>query len=274
MIDLLRTDAANGMHALLAGAPEAPDALVLHGLGSLAGEMMSALAAPLLAAGFRVVAVDRPGYGRSRTAADSSPAAQAEWLVEGLRSLDVRPVLVAAHSYGAAVALAYARASTAALRLLLINPFCRPTRPAPVPLLRAAVAPIVGPWVRGALGGPGAGTLVGRALGRCCAPDPTCSALLDLPTAALTQDAAFFAMAGELRAFAGSLDWMDGYEADAVGRTLVVSGADDRVIPSIRHGDWLARRAADVVHRVVDGGHMLHHCRPGAIVAALEELYR
>jgi pimeloyl-ACP methyl ester carboxylesterase len=272
--DPVRWDVGNGMHVLQAGPATAPVALLLHGLGSLAGEMMGALGAPLLARGFQVVAVDRPGYGRSRLCAGSSPAAQAEWLRQGLSALHLRPILVAAHSYGAAVALAYARAAPASLRLLLINPFCQPTRPAPAPLLRAAVAPLVGPWVRSALRGPAADTLVRRALAHCCAPDRPSGTLLGIPTQFLIQEPAFFAMARELRAFNGSLDWLNGPEAAAVGRTLVISGVDDRVIPAVRHGKWLARRAPQVVQHVVRGGHMLHHCRPPCISEALDELCR
>jgi len=72
---------------------------------------------------FRVIAVDRPGLGWSASwgEADSDPAEQARILRAALAQIGVRRPIVLGHSYGGAVAMAWAlqaEADTAALVLL------------------------------------------------------------------------------------------------------------------------------------------------------------
>jgi pimeloyl-ACP methyl ester carboxylesterase len=69
-------------HCVELGPAAAPLALLVHGLGGLAEEISAPLEQPLLAAGFRVLAVDRPGYGASdpQPANAMGPSAQAAWL--------------------------------------------------------------------------------------------------------------------------------------------------------------------------------------------------
>src|SRR3954469_14675590 len=52
-------------YVLEGGRGGSPTVLLLHGLGSLAEEIFTAVGPPLLRSGFRVVAPDRPGYGQS-----------------------------------------------------------------------------------------------------------------------------------------------------------------------------------------------------------------
>lgn len=266
-----RTGPTPRLHVLEAGPPNAPVALLIHGLGSVGQEMMAGLRRGLCQQGFRVVAIDRPGYGFSDAAAETAegPVAQAEWLAERLAAVGIEPRVVVAHSFGAAVGLCLARACRRPAPMVLINPFCRPTRPAPAPMLRAAVAPVVGAWVRAMLFPWAASTLVRRALQRACAPRRPTRELEAMSPHLLARSAAVLAMAGELRRFNGDLAWLAGRNLSAMPRTVILTASDDQVIPATRHGGWLAAQLPDAEHHTTTGGHMLHHAKPELVQAAV-----
>jgi pimeloyl-ACP methyl ester carboxylesterase len=154
--------------------------------------------------------------------------------------------------------------------LLLVNPFCRPTAPAAVPLLRLALAPVVGEPVRRRLAPAIATGLVRWSLASACAPDPVPPAARALPCRTMAQESAVLAMAAELGAFTADMACLPRYRARVQSRILALSGAQDRVIEGEAHGAWLASRFG-AEHRVTPGGHMLHHTRTALLVAALRE---
>src|SRR4051812_23839407 len=91
------------------GRQDAPTLLLLHGLASTSREIFAAVGPPLLESGFRVVAVDRPGYGGSDALPGrAGPAAQSVWLARLVSMLRLNIDVVVAHSFGAAVTLLWA----------------------------------------------------------------------------------------------------------------------------------------------------------------------
>jgi len=89
---------------------EGPPLLMLHGLGSMVEELALSPLFELAAARYRVIAVDRPGYGYSSRPRGRwwGPQAQAALFHRLLGELGIeRPVLLG-HSFGALVALALA----------------------------------------------------------------------------------------------------------------------------------------------------------------------
>lgn len=121
MVSVLRSEAphppaARAFHGLADGGRVAyveggagPPVLLIHGALTNLDDM---LAGPfeILAREHRVIAFDRPGHGEStRTRmADASPWRQAEILHQAALALGVRRPVVVGHSFGGAVALAYA----------------------------------------------------------------------------------------------------------------------------------------------------------------------
>jgi len=258
-------------HCLEDGPPGAPTVLLIHGLGGLAQEIAAPLSAGLRQSGLRVLAIDRPGYGHSdpRPAEEMGPAGQAAWLLTVLDTLQVRPTLILAHSFGAAVALWLACAlGPSAPRLVLVNPFCRPTPPARAPLLRLSMAPGVGRIVRRRVAPPLSNRLVRWHLCHACAPDPPPVELQVLPPRIVMQESAIMAMAAELRAFNADEARLPD-ERDHLRQPIVaLTGASDRVLAGAAHGAWLAANFACVEHRAAPSGHMLHHTRPELVMAA------
>ena len=266
-------DRGRRAHCLDLGARDAPAILLIHGLGGLAQEVSAPLAEPLVAAGLRVIAVDRPGYGLSDPAPPEAmgPAAQAEWMAGIVARLDASPAVIVGHSFGAAVALCLARQLPAS-GLVLVNPFCRPTPPAAAPLMRLAVAPAIGPLVRRKVAPALAQPLVGWSLAHAFAPGPLPPTLRSLPVRVMTQESALLAMAAELRRFNDDVARLPECAHSLAIPAVALTGAGDRVIEGHAHGRWLAETFPNVEHRCERGGHMLHHARPDLVTEAVLRL--
>lgn len=89
---------------------EGPPVVLIHGASGNLRDWTFDIA-PMLAKTHRVVAMDRPGFGyseRPETAGAWRPAAQAMQLREAALEMGVKKPVVVGHSWGAAVALAWA----------------------------------------------------------------------------------------------------------------------------------------------------------------------
>jgi pimeloyl-ACP methyl ester carboxylesterase len=120
------------LHVVEAAAqgPKRGVVLLLHGASGNHADMTLALAQPLTALGFRVIAVDRPGHGWSERIFHrhaSSPARQAELIRVALARRGVEEAIVVAHSFAGVVALAMALDAPEFTRaLVLLAPVSHP----------------------------------------------------------------------------------------------------------------------------------------------------
>ncbi len=114
------------VHAQIMGS--GPDLVLLHGSGSNLRDMTFSLA-PKLAENYRVIIFDRPGHGYSShlNPAGASLVEQADLLVRASNQLGAEKPIVMGHSYGGAVALAWALHHPDALSALV--PVAAPSHP-------------------------------------------------------------------------------------------------------------------------------------------------
>ncbi len=111
------------MHYLDPAPQHAEAVLLLHGLGSTAASWQAQLVA-LVEAGFRPIAVDLPGFGKTPYRAPWSPQRAAAATFSLLESLDALPAHVVGISMGGTVALAAALDFPENVRsLTLVNTF-------------------------------------------------------------------------------------------------------------------------------------------------------
>jgi pimeloyl-ACP methyl ester carboxylesterase len=278
---------ADVLHAIAApdGAPplayaqsgRGRDVVLIHGALSQHEEILAALGGALAEA-YRVTAFDRPGHGGSaRAGVTGSPWSQARQLREAARSLGLeRPVLVG-HSFGGAVALAWAaQFAREVAGVVALAPICRPELRLEHLVFAPRAAPGFGPLIAGALSAGADPALL-----------PTLWRAMFLPQAPTARFLEIFPFAE-----AGACAHTEAEGEDAVllnlGLTLlamnaractcpvrILAGDRDVVVANRRHGAWLASWLPDARYDELPGlGHMLHHFAPGRVAEAVRSLAR
>jgi len=255
-------------------AGEGPDVVLLHGAIVERHDLFCALA-PGLAADFRVTAFDRAGHGQSPFYSPTgSPWRQAQAVRAAVEALGLKKPIVLGHSFGGAVALAYALQ------------FADETQGV------VAIAPIAFPemrlehWVFAPRALPGWGPLYDAALR--FGIDPLLLPILrramfwpqapDRPAAQATVSAPFRLDFGPVE---GQDAWLLnlGLAASATRYATcrvparVLAGDRDIVVNPALHAGPLASLLPAAEFRLLPGlGHMIHHFAPAEIVRATLEL--
>jgi pimeloyl-ACP methyl ester carboxylesterase len=249
--------------------------VLVHGVLTAADDMVLALADHL--PGARIIAFDRPGYGRSprRTALDAGVLSQARRLNQALEALEVGSTVLVGHSYGAAVVLAMAMAAPQRVHgVVSLAPLVVPQARLEHLLFGPRGLPVLGGWLSGwSHGGLDQALL------------PILWRAMFLPQAVPASFAASFpfALAGE----AGATGRV-GEDSVAAGPDLltllmlaptlapplhVLGGSADLVVNNRLHGQTLAALAPRGRFTLLPGvGHMIHHAAPQAVAAAIQAL--
>ncbi|WP_297509992.1 alpha/beta fold hydrolase [uncultured Caulobacter sp.] len=268
-----------GGHALAyAEVGQGRPLVLIHGTLTTLDDMALALS-DLLAPGRRLIAVDRPGFGRSGRDRLSGAGifAQARGLWRGLDQLGVERPIIVGHSFGASVAVAMA--------------VLRPAAVAGV----VALAPLVIPeWrlehlIFGPRAWPGSGDLLAATahagLDRGLLPILWRAMFLPQAMPPSMTRAFPFDLAGEAAA-----TMRIGEDCLAVGPELlallarvgaldvpleILGGDSDLVVNNTLHGRLLAALAPRARFSPLPGvGHMIHHAAPEVVAAAVERLER
>jgi pimeloyl-ACP methyl ester carboxylesterase len=259
--------AAGQLSTLQAGAGE--PVVMLHGLGATKASFLPTISA--LSPGFRVIALDLPGFGDAskplRAAYD--PPFFARAVVAAFDSLGIRRAHLVGHSMGGRVALEVAMREPGRLQsLTLMTPslaWRRPRRWAPYlrlvrpelgaiqPMPRVLADPLVRRLVPGALEGWGA-----------VAVDEFLRGFLD-PRGR----AAFYAAARSI--YLEEPAGPDGFWArlgTVRSPALFVWGQSDRLVP-LAFAEHVRRALPDSRHVVLRGGHVPQLEEPAALHAAM-----
>jgi pimeloyl-ACP methyl ester carboxylesterase len=260
------------VHAVVRGA--GPDLVLLHGLSGNARDFTFALA-PRLASRYRVIVLDRPGLGNSDPLPPGADGLepQARHLAQAARLLGAERPVVVGHSYGGAVALAWAVYLPDRLSALVT--LAGPSHPwdTPTPWLhRIAANPIGGALVVPLLTAFVPDSLVERAIADTFAPGGVPPGYADRLGAPLTlRRTAMRANARHRVSVKADIEAMVPlYPGLALPFELLHGSADTTVWFDI-HAVPMARAAPGVrVTRLEGQGHMLQHTAPDAVIAAID----
>jgi len=257
---------------------EGPPLVFLHGNGSMIEEVQRSGLLERLARDYRVIVIDRPGFGHSERLRDRAWTArtQARLLREALRELGVeRPILVG-HSWGVFVALRMALEDPHYVRsLVLASGYYFPTPRLDVLLMSQPAMPVVGPLMRYTLSPVLSRLIYPLLLRRIFGPAPVSAGFRDFPVWMALRP-------GQLRAAAAESAMMIPTAATPGPRfaelrmpVVLIAGEGDRVASARWHsGRVHARIPYSELRLVPQVGHMVHHSAPDEVVAAVESAAR
>lgn len=269
-------DPERSLYAAMAGAGE--DIVLLHGAMTTHRDWLDGPFGALARLG-RVIAIDRPGHGRSRRPRFSGdPRLQASQIREGLRALEVeRPVLVG-HSFGCLCALAYAELFPDEVAgLVLVAPLAFPEwRPLEHGIFAPRATPLFGPaWAKMTPG------VVDRAMLELIhrvmflPASPSEQWRRNYPWAQILAQASMVANAEDSATVhplssEGVLDLRSIHTP-----TRIISGTADVVVAESRQAGLLQATLPDAAHVRIEGaGHMLHQSHPEAVIEAVRDMVR
>jgi pimeloyl-ACP methyl ester carboxylesterase len=253
-----------------------PPIVLIHGAGCNLEDMRLALG-ERLAARHRVILVDRPGMGWSwrKDQRDSSPAYQADVLCAVLDRLSVKRAVLVGHSWGGALAVAFALNHPARLAgLVLLAPPLYPFPRTAKWLYTLFAKPVLGWLCAHTLALPLAALFIGVGLGAAFLPQlPPRRYVRRTAAMLLLRPATFLANACDvagLRLF--QADEASRYSALA-GPITIVTGSRDLIVAPRGHAMVFAAAVPQAKLVVLPGiGHMLHHAAADRVVDEIEKL--
>ena len=255
---------------------EAPPIVLVHGAGCNLEDMYLALG-ERLAARHRVILIDRPGMGWSKRQGEtgSSPARQAAILRDVLDRLEVKRVIVAGHSWGSALAAAFALDhSDRTAALVLLAPPLYPVSNNVVWLYRLFATPIVG-WIYArTLALPLGLPFLGPAMASAFLPQlPRRHYIKRSAALLLLRPSTFLANARDMADLRDNLAPQVGRYPALAMPTLVMTGNFDIVVPPMRHAFAFITAVPRAKLVTLPGiGHMLHHAATERVVEEIEEI--
>lgn len=260
------------LHVLQEGT--GPDLVLIHGASGNMRDFTHDLMGRLTAR-YRVTVLDRPGLGYSQRLAQpgASIFAQADHLVAAMGEMGVARPLVLGHSYGGAVALAWAarhpdRAAGLILLAAASNPWPGPLpryyRVLSHPLGQRVAAPLLTAWVPG--------HMVDDTIASVFAPQPVPPGYaehfgpgLTLMRAALRENAL------QRAAILPEIERLLPSYADLDLPVEILHGDRDTTVGLAIHSLPLSQQIAGAALTVMQGvGHAPHHADPATVIAAID----
>jgi pimeloyl-ACP methyl ester carboxylesterase len=248
--------------------------VLVHGNGTMIQDFTVSGLVDRLAKRFRVIVIDRPGYGYStRPRQLWTPRMHARLFQKALEQLGVGQATVFGHSWGTLVAVALALEFPSLVqRLILASGYYYPTVRADVFLLSPPAIPVIGDAMRYTISPLVARAILPRMLKRMFQPAavpeqfdrhfPKEMMLRPLHLRAAAEDAALMTPS--------VMELEQHYRELSVPLTLI-TGGDDQISDVGRQSARLHRELPKSEFIVLPGlGHMIHHLDPDAVAGAIE----
>ena len=251
--------------------------VLLHGNLTMIEELALSGLLDLASRHYRVIAIDRPGYGYTSRPRDRlwTPAAQADLIHEALRRLGVERPVVLGHSFGTIVALELAlRHPDRVAGLALLSGYYFPTARVDVPLLSPPAIPVLGDVLRYTVS-PLVGRLTWPAIrGLLFGPAPATPGFDGLKGMMLRPEQ-IRASASESAAMVPTVAGLQAHYGELRIPVAILAGAEDRFVDTGRQSAQLHRAIPHSSFDAVPGaGHMVHHTAPQAALAAIDAAMR
>lgn len=254
-----------------------PPAVLLHGNGSMVEDWLAAGLFDRLAESRRVVAFDRPGFGRSERPRGeaTTPEAQAALIAEAMRRLGLEGAILIGHSFGTQVALALALDHPGLVRgLLLAGGYFFPTARMDAAMFSPAALPVLGDAWRYTLAPHLGRAMAGPVFRKLFAPLPVPARFRrEFPVPLTLRPWQLRAVSEDTAAMIPAAARLSARLDELRARLAILAGAEDRIVTTPRQSGRLHEEVPGSRLTVIPGaGHMVHHASPETVAEEVERL--
>ena len=251
-----------------------PALVLIHGNGMMIQDFLVSSIVDDLAKRYRVIIIDRPGYGYSdRPRGLWTPRAHATLFQKALQQLGVTQAVVLGHSWGALVAVALALQAPQLVRsLVLASGYYYPTLRADVMLSSPVAIPGIGDLMRHTVS-PVLGRLMQPALIKAMFAPAAVTERFDreFPKAMMLRPLQLRASAEDAVLMTPVTVELEKHYRDLKLPVVIIAGGDDQIADVDRQSKRLHSELPDSDLIIVPGmGHMIQHLAPDAVVAAID----
>ena len=250
-----------------------PAVVLIHGASTSLLDFDASIVKPL-SQSHRVITVDRPGHGYSERPMGNwpDPAKQARLIHLLLRELGVDAPVLVGHSWSGSVVLAYLLAypESAAGGVLLAGG-SHSWEGGVAWYNDLAGVPVLGGLFAWTFTYPVGQFAADAAIDRVFAPNPVPRDYRDRTGIELSlRPSAFIANAEDIRLLSDFLAIQSRRYPEIQHPLLLLTGAEDDIVPSWNHADRLQRQVNQIERIDLENtGHALHHARPEQVAAAI-----
>lgn len=263
--------AVDGVDLFYLEAGSGTPLVLLHGNGAVAADFSIAGVIEGASDRHRVLAFDRPGFGRSTRPGGVTwdAARQAALVHTAARRLGAERFILLGHSWGAMVAVECALSHPGAvLGLVLVSGYFFPTERLAAPLAGGPAVPLLGPVLRHTVLPPLLRLGWRQLTRKIFAPAPVAPGYDTLMRGVATRPSQLAAAAAEAALLPREAARLARRYCELRVPVGIVAGRNDRLISTAEQSLRLHRQLPGSMIEIVPGaGHMVHHCAPEAVLA-------
>jgi len=252
--------------------------VLIHGNGTMIQDFLVSGIVDDLAKRYRVILIDRPGYGYSeRPRALWTPRAHATLFEKALQQLGVSQAVVLGHSWGSLVAVALALQAPHLVRsLVLASGYYYPTVRADVALFSPPAIPVIGDAMRYTVSPLIARLILPGLFKTMFAPADVPKRFDEqMPKELMLRPSQLRAAAEDAALMTPVVVELQEHYRDLTLPVVIITGADDQIADVGRQSERLHRELPHSEFIAVPGmGHMIHHLAPDQVVRAVEHASR
>jgi pimeloyl-ACP methyl ester carboxylesterase len=247
--------------------------VLLHGNGSMIEDFQSSGLIDLAAKKYRVIAIDRPGFGYSERPRSTvwTPEAQADLIAAALKEIGVPRAIVLGHSWGTLVAVSLALKYPQEVQaLILASGYYYPKARADVVILSPPAIPLIGDLLSYTISPILSRLMWPLLLRKIFGPSPVPKKFGGFPEEMAVRPSQIRASAGESALMIPSAHaFRDDYRQLRMP-VAMIAGEEDRLIES----EQSARLHRDIPHstlRCIPGtGHMVHQTATAELMSVID----